>query len=176
MDYCCVVWGNTSQQNLDRIHHLQKRAARLLLDTSYKHPSLPLFLKLGWLPIHERIKYFRCLTVFRALTNLTPSCGSPYGCHKWRLSACVLAWGQRGVIFRCLMPQFLRYMAKAFSADGITVSADVTHITSTTGYREYSLCDKARNRLYCIIQVYRLAPQVNWLIARQAQCYMISIA
>ena len=24
-----------------------------------------------------------------------------------RSSACVAAWGQRGVIFRCLMPQFL---------------------------------------------------------------------
>ena len=73
MDYCCVLWGNTSQQNLDRIHCLQKRVARLILDTDYKHPSLPLFLKLGWLPIHERIKYFTCLTVYKAHNNLTPS-------------------------------------------------------------------------------------------------------
>ena len=73
MDYCCVLWGNTSQQNLDRIHCLQKRVARLIRDTDYKHPFLPLFLKLGWLPIHERIKYFRCLTVYKANNNLTPS-------------------------------------------------------------------------------------------------------
>ena len=47
MDYCCVVWGNTSKENLDRIHRLQKRTARLILDANYKAPSLPLFIKLN---------------------------------------------------------------------------------------------------------------------------------
>ena len=73
MDYCCVVWGNTSKENLDRIHRLQKRAAQLILDADYKAPSLPLFIKLNWLPIYECIKYFRCLTVFKTLNNLAPS-------------------------------------------------------------------------------------------------------
>ena len=27
MDYCCVAWGNTSKQNLDRIYRLQKRGS-----------------------------------------------------------------------------------------------------------------------------------------------------
>ena len=69
IDYCCVVWGNTSQQNLERIHRLQ--TTRLLLNKDYKAPSLPLFLQLGWLPIHERIKFLRAVTVFKALNNLT---------------------------------------------------------------------------------------------------------
>ena len=43
MGYCCVVWGNTSKENLDRIHRLQKKAARLILDRESKAPSLPLF-------------------------------------------------------------------------------------------------------------------------------------
>ena len=43
MDYCCIVWGNTSKENLDRFHHLQKKAARLILDRESKAPSLPLF-------------------------------------------------------------------------------------------------------------------------------------
>jgi hypothetical protein len=55
MDYCFVIWGNTSTQNLDRLHRLQKRAARLILDRDHKASSLPLFLELGWLPVHERI-------------------------------------------------------------------------------------------------------------------------
>ena len=42
-------------------------------NTDNEHFCLPLFLKLGWLPIHERIKHFRCLTVYKALNNLTPS-------------------------------------------------------------------------------------------------------
>ena len=73
MDCCCVVWGNTSKQNLDRIYRVQKRAARLILGADGKAPSLPLFLQLGWLPIHDRIKYFRAVTVYKALHNLAPS-------------------------------------------------------------------------------------------------------
>ena len=68
-----MMWGNTSKKNLDSIHRLQKRAARLILDADYKAPSLPLFIKLNWLTIYERIKYFRCLTVLKTLDNLAPS-------------------------------------------------------------------------------------------------------
>ena len=44
----------------------------LFLDTDRKAHSLPLFLQLGWLPIGESIKYFRCLMVFKSLKNLCP--------------------------------------------------------------------------------------------------------
>jgi len=73
MDYCCIVWGNTSKENLDRIHHLQKKAARLILDRESKAPSLPLFQELGWLPIHDRNKFVRATIVFKALNGLSPS-------------------------------------------------------------------------------------------------------
>jgi hypothetical protein len=32
IDYCCVVWGNCSNEGLNRILKLQKRIARLILD------------------------------------------------------------------------------------------------------------------------------------------------
>ena len=68
------MWcGETPPKKPGSIHRLQKRAARLILDADYKAPSLPLFIKLNWLPIYERIKYFRCLTVFKTLDNLAPS-------------------------------------------------------------------------------------------------------
>ena len=67
------VWGNTSKENLDRIHHLQKKVARLILDREYKAPSLPLFQELGWLPIHHRIKFVRATIVFKALNGLSSS-------------------------------------------------------------------------------------------------------
>ena len=73
MDYCCAAWGNTSQQNLDRLLKLQKRAARLSLDADNRAPSLPLFLKLRWLPILGCIKYFSCLLDFKSLHGLAPS-------------------------------------------------------------------------------------------------------
>jgi len=73
MDYCCVVWGNTSKENLGRIHCLQKKAARLILDRESKAPSLPLFQELGWLPIHDRNKFVHATIVFKALNGLSPS-------------------------------------------------------------------------------------------------------
>ena len=42
IDYCLVVWGNTSKCNLDRINKLQKYAARIILDAPYDSPSQPL--------------------------------------------------------------------------------------------------------------------------------------
>ena len=76
MGYSCVVWGNTSKENLDRIHRLQKKAARLILDRESKAPSLPLFQELGWLPIYDRIKFafVRATIVYKALNGLSPSC------------------------------------------------------------------------------------------------------
>lgn len=65
MDYCSVVWGNAFQHNIDRQIKLQKRAVRLILDVDSKAPSIPLFLKLGWLPINDRITFFRSLLVFK---------------------------------------------------------------------------------------------------------------
>ena len=64
--------ANTSNQNFDRIYRLQKRIATSIFDTDYKHPSLPLFVKLGvvrLVTICNRIIYFRCLTVYKALNN-----------------------------------------------------------------------------------------------------------
>ena len=73
IDDCCVIWGNASKENLDRSHRLQKRGARLILDGHYEAPLLPLFLELGWLPIHEQIKFLQAVTIFKALNGLSPS-------------------------------------------------------------------------------------------------------
>jgi hypothetical protein len=47
IDYCCVVWGNCSNEGLNRILKLQKRTARLILDQDPIAPSEPLFKQLG---------------------------------------------------------------------------------------------------------------------------------
>ena len=67
---CCL--GKHLSQELRQNFKIAERAARLILDTDRKAHSLPLFLQLGWLPIGERIKYFRCLMVFKSLKNLCP--------------------------------------------------------------------------------------------------------
>ena len=45
IDYCCTVWGLTTHINLERIHKLQKRAARLVLSVPFDFPSTVMFKK-----------------------------------------------------------------------------------------------------------------------------------
>ena len=49
IDYACVIWGATSQYNLDRIIRLQKYAARVILNIKHPQdvPSSELFYKLN---------------------------------------------------------------------------------------------------------------------------------
>jgi hypothetical protein len=72
IDYCCVVWGNCSNEGLNRILKLQKRTARLILDQDPIAPSEPLFKQLGWMSIEQRIKYHKYLLVSKCLKNEAP--------------------------------------------------------------------------------------------------------
>ena len=64
---CCVVWGNCSNEGLNRILKLQKRIARLILYQDPIAPSEPLFKQLGWMSIEQRIKYHKYLLVSKCL-------------------------------------------------------------------------------------------------------------
>jgi hypothetical protein len=48
IDYCCVVCGNCSNEELNRILKLQNRTARLILDQDPIAPSEPLFKQLAF--------------------------------------------------------------------------------------------------------------------------------
>ena len=72
IDYCCVVWSNCNNECVQRLQKLQKRAARLILDTDPLASSLPLIKKLGWMKIEHRILYHKCLLTFKCLHNLAP--------------------------------------------------------------------------------------------------------
>jgi hypothetical protein len=65
IDYC-VVWGNCSNEGLNRILKLQKRTARLILDHDLIPPTEPLFKQLS---IEQRIKYHKYLLVSKCLKN-----------------------------------------------------------------------------------------------------------
>ena len=54
--YCCTVWSNCSQTNLDKLFKLQKRCARLILDSPRDAWSYDNFQKLKWLPIDQLFK------------------------------------------------------------------------------------------------------------------------
>jgi hypothetical protein len=69
IDYCCVVWGNCSNEGFNRILKLQKRTARLILHQDPIASSEPLFIQLGWMSIEQRIKYHQYLLVSKCLRN-----------------------------------------------------------------------------------------------------------
>ena len=72
IDYCCVVWGNCSNEGLNRILKLQKRTARLILDQDPIAPSELLFKQPGWMTIEQRIKYHKYLLASKYLKNEAP--------------------------------------------------------------------------------------------------------
>ena len=73
IDYCIVVWSNTSKSNLLRIHRLQKYAARIILDAQPDAPSKPLFDELNWLNIFEKIDYQKSLILYKMKHEPSPS-------------------------------------------------------------------------------------------------------
>lgn len=70
--YCCTLWGNASNELLNDLLKLQKRAARLILDKKPDAPSIELFRQLRWIPIHNLIKMRKILLVFNTLKTSWP--------------------------------------------------------------------------------------------------------
>ena len=55
MLYGSCVWSSTSCENINRIYKLQKRAARVILNTDRHERSTNLFEQLNWLPLKDEI-------------------------------------------------------------------------------------------------------------------------
>ena len=73
IDYCLTIWGNAAKTQLDRIHKLQKCAARIILDAPPDSPSLPLFCKLEWLTVFERVEFNKGVLIYKTVKGLCPS-------------------------------------------------------------------------------------------------------
>jgi hypothetical protein len=68
-DYCCTVWGETTNLNLEKLCKLQKRAARIILNAKYDIPSLQLFKKLRWVSIQNRLEYHKSVLMYNCINN-----------------------------------------------------------------------------------------------------------
>ena len=71
LDYCCTIWGNTTQGNILKVYRLQKYAARLIFDDFVSSSSV-LIKRLNWLPFHLRIEYNKLILMFKALNGQAP--------------------------------------------------------------------------------------------------------
>jgi len=67
--YCCPVWGNASNANLQRLQKLQNRAERIFTDSPYDARSEPLIKELGWFTIKQQIDTETVRIGYKALHN-----------------------------------------------------------------------------------------------------------
>ena len=68
-DYCSVIWGSA---NVEKLYKLQKRAGRMIFDLPTKTATEPLFKRLKWMTIMDRIKYRKVQLVYKSLHGLAP--------------------------------------------------------------------------------------------------------
>ena len=73
IDYCLTIWGNAPKTHLERIHKLQKCAARIILDAAPDGPSQPLCRELNSLNIFERTEYNKGIFMYKILHGMSPS-------------------------------------------------------------------------------------------------------
>ena len=69
LDYGCMIWGQCSTYNINRLLKLQKRAARIILQADFMTPSKEMFRELGWLTFSNRVEYHICIMVFKSLNG-----------------------------------------------------------------------------------------------------------
>ena len=70
---CCIpVWGCCSTTTLDQLQRLQNRAARMVTNSRYGAPSLPLIKGSGWFTIMELIEIETAKMVLKFLYDSVP--------------------------------------------------------------------------------------------------------
>ena len=90
-DYCCTVWGETANKNIEKLFKLQKRAARYIMGARFDFPSKSLFKELGWLTIYNRIKYHKGVLMFKCVNDMAPS----YLCEMFTSTSESIAYSLR---------------------------------------------------------------------------------
>ena len=70
--YCCSVWGGAGSTEINQLRKLQKRAARIITNSSFDAPCRPLIELLGWKTVDELIAGESRTMVFKSLNELAP--------------------------------------------------------------------------------------------------------
>ena len=72
LEYCCSIWDSTSQENINTIVKLQKRAARLILNADFSTPSAILFQESKWISYSDIVKFHQLSLVFKCIIKIAP--------------------------------------------------------------------------------------------------------
>ncbi len=70
--YANVVWGTGCGTQIKYVYKLQKREARILTGANRFSRTKPLFKKLNWMPLTERIQYHTAVLTYKARNFMTP--------------------------------------------------------------------------------------------------------
>lgn len=69
MLYGSCAWCTASEENVNRVSKLQKRAARVILDADIGERSEMLLRRLDWLPLKEELNLKRTSLIFRRIKD-----------------------------------------------------------------------------------------------------------
>ena len=75
IDYGCTIWGSCNKMFLVRVHKVMKLFGRSILNVKNKQSmsTVNIFKNLKWMPIDERIKYFKCIQMYNIQHGLAPT-------------------------------------------------------------------------------------------------------
>ena len=72
LDYCAVIWSNTTQSNLYKLQVAQNKAARIALNCSYRTSSTLMHNKLIWLDVKSKLHYILVTFIKNVIINKIP--------------------------------------------------------------------------------------------------------
>ena len=73
LDYCNVIWGRTTQTNLQKLQTLQNRYARMILNAEFLTPHKQMLQTLHWQSVTQRIQYNTGLMMYKIMNDLAPA-------------------------------------------------------------------------------------------------------
>ena len=72
-DYCCTIWGTTSDNNMGKLEKIQNRGMRIILQCHPRTHIADMFSNLKWLSIKQGIMFLTAVLVFKIMHSKTPN-------------------------------------------------------------------------------------------------------
>lgn len=69
LNYCFLVWGNTTLSNIQKLLALQKKMLRLVINAPYDSPSRPIYAELRIIPVNKFF-YYRVACFYKKLIGI----------------------------------------------------------------------------------------------------------
>ena len=70
--FCCSVWGNRGSTQLQTLQKLQNRVARIVTNSNYDAPAMPLIRSWKWLTVSEIFRNETAIIMYKSLNGLVP--------------------------------------------------------------------------------------------------------